>query len=270
MVIATVNEATQVDNDTLSGKCGYLDLFMTCADYPPQKIDRIVGGENAKIGEFPWQAKLARKYGGGLICGGTLLCEKFVLTAAHCITHGGSAQPFSHENVQIILGSHKLYGTDPREVKHEIKKWIVHPSYTPDPKYYYDVAIIELKEPAKFNKHVNTACLPNLEPNDESTVLISGWGKTQHAVGGPSKILQKAEVDIISREQCKDMYAKPLPSGQTGEITDLMICAARKGKDACQGDSGGMKSSSCYEIHHYSYIVTFLYTSQKRSNGQQH
>ena len=83
-----------------------------------------------------------------------------------------------------------------------MKRWVIHPSFT----YYYaeyDIAIIELKEPAKINKHVNTACLPFLEPTDKSTVLISGWGSTR---GNPDKpnILQKASVDIVSREECND------------------------------------------------------------------
>ena len=241
MVIATVN-ATQEGNDTsfemLIGKCGLIDLFMTCADYPRQSKQRIVGGDNAKIGEFPWQVKLALKSSGELICGGTLLCEKFVLTAAHCITYAGSAEPLDHGSVNIILGDHSQNVKNPGEVTHEVKKWIVHPSYMPDPKYYNDIAIIELKEPAKINKFVNTACLPYFEPNDKSTVIISGWGKTQHDIGRPSKILQKAAVNIVSRKQCKKMYAKPF-HGQTGEITKRMICAASKGKDSCQGDSGG-------------------------------
>ena len=159
------------------------------------------------------------------------------------------------------------------QAANEIKKWIVHPSYSGGPKYYNDIAIIELKEPAKINKRVNTACLPFVEPNDESTVLISGWGKTKHGYGRPSNILQKVSVNIISRKRCKDMYAKPLPSGQTGEITDVMICAGREGKDSCQGDSGGMKLHS-YEIYHLlkmnndTYLI-ISYTFQKRSNGEQ-
>ena len=272
LTIATINEATQVHHNdsnskTLSGKCGFIDIFMTCAEYPDQEANRIVGGDDAKFNEFPWQVKLVRY--GSLVCGGTLLCEKFVVSAAHCITYENSAEPRSHEGFQIIVGDHQQTLKDSGEVNHEIQKWIVHPSYSSDPKYFYDIAIIELKEPVKINKHVNTACLPFLEPNDDSTVLISGWGKTQYPDGPPADILQKASLNVISRKECQDMYAKPY-LGKTGEITDQMICAARKGKDACQGDSGGMKSSSCYEIHHYSYIVTFLYTSQKRSNGQQH
>ena len=223
----------------LSGKCGFIDLFMTCAEYPDQKADRIIGGDNAKFNEFPWQVKLERY--GTLVCGGTLLCEKFVVSAAHCITYENSVEPRSHKGFQIIVGDHQQTLKDSGEVNHEIQKWIVHPSYSSDPKYFYDIAIIELKEPVKINKHVNTACLPFLEPNDDSTVLISGWGKTQYPDGPPADILQKASLNVISRKECQDMYAKPY-LGKTGEITDQMICAARKGKDACQGDSGGMKS----------------------------
>ena len=54
---------------------------MTCADYPDQ-TDRIISGENARIGEFPWQAMLAYKSTNAPFCGGTLLLEKFVITAA--------------------------------------------------------------------------------------------------------------------------------------------------------------------------------------------
>ena len=65
LTIATLNEATQVHhNDSnskmLSGKCGFIDLFMTCAEYPDQKSNRIVGGDNAKSNEFPWQVKLVK------------------------------------------------------------------------------------------------------------------------------------------------------------------------------------------------------------------
>ena len=215
------------------------DLFMNCADYPFQ-VDRIVGGENATIGEFPWQAALAFK-SGGTFCGGTLILEKFVITAAHCI------QFKSPESVLIVLGDHDLYQTDPGEVTHEVKKWIIHHSYNRS-SADYDIAIIELKEPVKINKFIDTACLPMIEPNDEKTVLISGWGSTRQKNVSISRnkqdssILQKAAVNIVERKKCQEKYDVPNNIyGQTGEITDRMICAASEGKDACQGDSGGMK-----------------------------
>ena len=72
----------------------YDDLYYTCADYPDQS-GRIIGGEDARIGEFPWQAMLAKKRWvcEGLKCyieiqqdcGGTLLLPQFVITAAHCL-----------------------------------------------------------------------------------------------------------------------------------------------------------------------------------------
>ena len=244
MVISTVIEADLKEDDEnfqlLTGQCGLIDLFMSCADYPVQKRKgKIVGGKKARIGEFPWQVKIVRKKSGVLICGGSLLCEKFVLTAAHCVTNHQTADPFDPRDVDLILGDHRKNITDPGEVIHEVKRWIVHPSYSPVPNFSNDIAIIELKKPAKINKFVNTACLPFSEPNDDSTVIISGWGKLKDSARTDSKVLQKAEINIISRKQCKDMYSKPSPYGVTGEINENMICAASKGKDSCQGDSGG-------------------------------
>ena len=229
MVISTVIEADLKEDDEnfqlLTGQCGLIDLFMSCADYPVQKRKgKIVGGKKARIGEFPWQVKIVRKKSGVLICGGSLLCEKFVLTAAHCVTNHQTADPFDPRDVDLILG-------DPGEVIHEVKRWIVHPLYSPVPNFSNDIAIIELKKPAKINKFVNTACLPYMEPNDDSTVIISGWGKLKDSARTDSKVLQKAEINIISRKQCREMYSKPL--------LESMICAASKGKDSCDGDSGG-------------------------------
>ena len=142
---------------------------MTCADYPDQ-ADRIIGGENARNGEFPWQAMLAYKSTNAPFCGGTLLLEKIVITAAHCIALK------SPDRVLIVLGNYNIYQTDPGEVTYEVKNWVIHPSYNTDDSN--DIAIIELKEPVNFNKYVDTACLPMIEYPADKTVLISGWGET--------------------------------------------------------------------------------------------
>ena len=144
---------------------------MNCADYPDQ-VGKIVGGENAKIGEFPWQAMLAYKSITRTFCGGTLLLEKFVITAAHCF----SKDFITPDTVLIVLGNHYLYQTDPGEVTHEVRKWVIHPSYDTDDSN--DIAIIELKGAVNFNKYVDTACLPMIEYPADKTVLISGWGET--------------------------------------------------------------------------------------------
>ena len=211
------------------------DLFVNCVDYPDQ-VDKIVGGENARIGEFPWQAMLAYESITRTFCGGTLLLEKFVITAAHCF----SKDFLTPDTVLIVLGNHNLYQTDPGEVTHEVRKWVIHPSYG---RQSNDIAIIQLKEPVKLNKYIGTACLPMVEYPDDKTVLISGWGSTTQrnvsSKASPSTILQKASVKIVNRKICQKMYDVPNQNGYTAKIDDGMICAASEGKDACQGDSGG-------------------------------
>ena len=145
--------------------------------------------------------------------------------------------------LMIVLGNYNLYQTDPGEVTHEVRKWVIHPSYDTDDSN--DIAIIELKEPVKLNKYIGTACLPMVEYPDDKTVIISGWGlMTQRNVSSktsPSTILQKASVKIVNRKICQKMYDVPNQNGYTAKIDDGMICAASEGKDSCQGDSGGIK-----------------------------
>ena len=69
-------------------------------------------------------------------------------------------------------------------------------------------------------------------------MLISGWGKTPKS--SYSDILLRTEVDFIQRKYCEEIFRIPNTSGQTGNITERMICAASPGRDACQGDSGGI------------------------------
>ena len=214
------------------------DLFVNCVDYPDQ-VDKIVGGENARIGEFPWQAMLAYKSSkNNPFCGGTLVLEKFVITAAHCI------QFETPDSVLIVLGNHNVDQTDPGEVTHEVRKLVFHPSYD-RPRHSNDIAIIQLKESVKLNKYIGTACLPMVEYPDDKTVIISGWGSTTQrnlsSKASPSTILQKASVKIVNRKICQRMYDVPNQFGSTAKIDDGMICAASEGKDACQGDSGGIK-----------------------------
>ena len=150
--------------------------------------------------------------------------------------------------LMIVLGNYNLYQTDPGEVTYGVRKWVIHEYYHEYGRHSYDIAIIQLKRKVKFNKYVDTACLPmKTEYADDKTVLISGWGSTTQKNASllsktsrsPSAILQKASVKILNSRICQRMYDVPNQNGNTGIIGFGMMCAASQGKDACQGDSGG-------------------------------
>merc|ERR1711962_1568873 len=192
---------------------------------------RIVGGTNARPGDWPWQASVHYSWSPGINrqwCGGTLIDEEWVLSAAHC---------FDDKNVRrywFKLGEHDLRVDSTSEQTRRAKEIHVYPQYntkTSD----YDLALIKLESKVQLNDRVRTACLPgaNTQFPAGTNCAISGWGKLSESIAGPA-ILQQAQVPLASQAACQKAYHRY-------KITDRMICAgAAQGKiDACQGDSGG-------------------------------
>jgi len=197
---------------------------------------RIVGGNNAPA-PIPWQVHVHYK-GSGFLCGGTILDEETILSAAHCF------YPLLDRSdpADYIAAGIKREGSSAGQ-KVDIKEVIIHPEYDYSravAKFDNDIAILKLKEPLTFNADVQPARLPDstLNPEDKETfAIVSGWGRVRY--GGPSsKDLKYVFVPILGVDKCVNLNSLYTPSN----ITSNMICAGDLtdgGVDACQGDSGG-------------------------------
>ena len=194
---------------------------------------RIVGGNDAPA-PIPWQVHIHyKRY--GFACGGTILDEETILSAAHCMF------PLSDPADYIAAGIKREGSLEGQKI--DVKDVIIHPQYNESravAKFDNDIAILKLKEPLTFNADVQPARLPDstLNPEDKGTfATISGWG-TVSSLGPSSKDLKFAFVPILGVDKCVNLNSLYTPSN----ITSNMICAGDLtdgGEDSCQGDSGG-------------------------------
>ncbi|KAG8429612.1 hypothetical protein GDO86_019693 [Hymenochirus boettgeri] len=196
-----------------------------------------MGGKDAQEGQWPWQVSLRNN--GLHFCGGTLISQKWVLSAAHCFISSVKAS-----SITVFLGSYKLFQPDSNEVAVAVNRIIQNPSYAGE-RGSGDISLLELAKEVSYTDFIQPICLP------DSTVTfptgqqcwVTGWGNIAYGSSQPSpRTLQGVAVPVIGSSQCKGYYQTPTSSGtSTLQINSDMICAGyiNGGKDSCQGDSGG-------------------------------
>ncbi|XP_053546008.1 trypsin [Bombina bombina] len=183
--------------------------------------ERIIGGVECVPHSQPWQAALY--FFDSYTCGGVLINENWVLSAAHCCT----------ANIQIRMGMHNRVEPDEAVQFNFAEKAFIHPSYNAAT-YESDIMLIRLWSPFNMTEYVQTAGLPDNPVAEGTGCTISGWGSTTSPADTHPDVLQCASVSVVSHSHCQECYPND-------NITDNMLCAgvAEGGIDTCQGDSGG-------------------------------
>ncbi|GFR33115.1 transmembrane protease serine 11C [Trichonephila clavata] len=198
-------------------------LVMIKDGHTAEVVDKIVGGRIAEENEFPFQASLQKRsmFGYFHTCGAVLIADEWLLTAAHCIKLNSTS------SYKIMIGSNTLKPAV-EENYYSIKTIILKQGF--DDRYLSnDIALIRLSIPVRNSGRAIK--LSESAPDLNCSATVIGWGATEDG-GSASNELQKADVDVISREDCLDIY---------GRLAESMMCAGKLegGTDACQGDSGG-------------------------------
>ncbi|XP_020773700.2 LOW QUALITY PROTEIN: transmembrane protease serine 13a [Boleophthalmus pectinirostris] len=208
-----------------------LAVSLQCQDCGRQSsVSRIIGGQVSESGEWPWQVTL--HYKGSHVCGGVLISEIFVLTAAHCFP---STDEFSQiaTNWAVYAGVVTL---DKLPQPHQVAVIILSENYDSNTNDQ-DIALLKLATPVEFSDTVHPACLPTYDQQwaHGTDCITSGFGTTDAGSSSVSNKLRDVSVKIIDTEVCNT------PSSYGGSVTKNMLCAGHLGggKDSCQGDSGG-------------------------------
>ncbi|XP_033114243.1 suppressor of tumorigenicity 14 protein homolog [Anneissia japonica] len=213
---------------------------------PTQK--RIVGGETATRGSWPWQAQLIWTYPSGArqaVCGGTLIQNRFILTAAHCFIDIMLDPP----KWKVHLGKHTIAMSIDKNIGEDdfdVVNIIIHPEFS-TMTMRNDIAVLVIDPAVQVQDNINWACIDKqFVLTETSYCFVTGWGVTEMN-GFQAVELQQAVVPFIPYYICRS------PHVYGNVITENMICAGHLsgGIDACQGDSGGPLQCEGEDGHWY-------------------
>ncbi|XP_063599633.1 serine protease easter-like [Penaeus indicus] len=193
---------------------------------------RIVNGFIADVHEYPWQTYLEMRWSDGQnqLCGGSLISQEWVLTAAHCVLRKKDNELWL-PTVSVTLAMHRrsapLADGGRKVTAAEVKIY-------PENNFSHDLALIKLPEPVEYTEKVRPVCLPNRAMHGRNVTGVSmaliGWGKTQ--TGSLSDQLRELGRLGIESSVCQKVFGS--------YITDHHFCTTGTDvKHICLGDSGG-------------------------------
>ncbi|XP_053673132.1 inactive serine protease scarface-like [Anopheles nili] len=200
-----------------------------CAPRNYNTQPRGAGPLGTGFGEFPWQAMVLLETNKSLLCGGAIISDNTVVTAANCV-YG-----LNPRTIQIKGGEWRL-GVDAEPKTFQIvrvKDIVYHPAYNPTT-LNYDVAMLVLEDRLKFDTHIGAICL------DENDVVPSasyencvttGWGKEVLKIHIQNALMQQMSISLLSEAESQSQLQA------NGFTAESHICGRPSG-DACEVDVG--------------------------------
>uniref|UniRef100_T1IV59 Peptidase S1 domain-containing protein n=1 Tax=Strigamia maritima TaxID=126957 RepID=T1IV59_STRMM len=232
--------------------CGFPNLIENGTKLEPSVLtnSRIVGGETAVPNMYPWMVAIII-HPGVLTCGGSLISDRYVLTASHCfLRYTIPVQTRQARLFSVALASHDLSKTttDKDAQLINVERVILHANFDQETSLH-DIALLRLSKSVIFNNKIHPICLPTAYMEIENKVVTAiGWGKTTND-GSYSNQLQEVKLRVENNSLCQANYVNT--------ITSEMICAGNGNKDSCQGDSGGPLMLEKGEIYIQVGVVSF-------------
>uniref|UniRef100_A0A8C9SIF2 trypsin n=1 Tax=Scleropages formosus TaxID=113540 RepID=A0A8C9SIF2_SCLFO len=180
--------------------------------------ERVVNGYDCRPRSHPWQVYLTYS-GGNRWCGGSLINQRWVVSAARC----------AKLELEVHLGEHDTHKAEGTEQRFWVSKVISHPYYNPR-NLDNDIMLIQL---SRYTQYVQPIALPGRCPQTGESRVVSGWGNTITNGAAYPQVLRCLNQPVVSDAACRGAYPHL--------FTDNMVCSGfvEGGASGCQGDSGG-------------------------------
>uniref|UniRef100_A0A8C3XKK9 Peptidase S1 domain-containing protein n=1 Tax=Chelydra serpentina TaxID=8475 RepID=A0A8C3XKK9_CHESE len=201
----------------------------------------IIGGQEARPHSRPYMAFVSIETGEdgeGGSCGGFLIREDVVMTAAHCNCNLGDSASFK---ISVLLGAHNVKKKrEPGRQKIWVRRQIPHPEFN-DETLENDIMLLQLAKRAKRNKWVKTIALPHVNEKVKPGIIcsVAGWGITEKKTECTPDTLQEVDVKVLDDDVCLKNPNMNYPGYNASTGNYSLSCSHSVTRFIAQGDSGG-------------------------------